>query len=268
VLAAVGSLGALAGCSGRRPTADPPTTTTGAPLGTELAVDGRELTVTRAVVRDAGYTRPFPDELGVSGAGGGRFVFVAVSSAGSGPDPGDVVLVTDGDDGPNRRTGWPPDEISEAFYAVTETYVPEVDGEWVAFRVPAPLDTDTLAVAVGDRTWRLPDRLRRRLADPKPAYELERFAPPETVAAGTRLDVAATVRNTTDVAGTFRGVMVAVGAGIPCCISRTLGREVPPDETAMVSASFGRVDATAGGDTVDLRLKWPGGRREAVVTVE
>jgi len=76
---------------------------------------------------------------------------------------------------------------------------------YLAFRIPSPIDaTDPRIVAPDlDASLSLSDTATERLSRPSPMFSLERVEVPDSVTHPAQVDVALTVRNTSDVDGRF-----------------------------------------------------------------
>lgn len=230
-------------------------------LSTSQSVEGQSLTVRSATARDSVFYWPYPDAAGVTTPEGQRYVFVEVVSGGDSPPPWRFSLLTDR----NFYTGGI--DADRGAQRLGELYDPESGKGWLGFSVPAPLETERLAVEVDDSVWRLPEQLADRLADPKPTYELQEFSVPDAVEAGSALELGATFRNVGDAVGTIRCVFVASGGGYPCCISDYAAVDVPSGESVDVTGSFSKTREDPATDEIGVKVKWPAGSKSGSVGV-
>ncbi|WP_435320177.1 hypothetical protein [Haloarchaeobius sp. TZWSO28] len=231
-LTAVGSAlaTATAGCSGNsNPGGDadatgtaPGTATQGGETGTteidapdaqpfDQALQAGDVTVSLSnpVVQDSYFTRLAADAGGVMAVEGTRFVFVTVESTGTtAPSLEDLGM----ESAETAGSAWTDYEGVTPARPPTgaEPYDPERGTGWVGFTVPAPLQTyHRIALSVGEETARtqLPESVRGQLSAPVPTYEVSEFSAPESASPGDAITVSATVSNTSDAAGTFRGAL-------------------------------------------------------------
>ncbi|MFB6071944.1 MAG: hypothetical protein ABEJ88_03155 [Halobacterium sp.] len=179
--------------------------------GETATVDGTDVTPRAASVQHSAFYLTSPDTVGVLSFGDRQAVFVTVDVVGdTRPAVDDFELVLD-----ERVQAWVEYEAAPTarFYEQGQAYAPdESGGGWIGFDAPASVDVEEprLRVQFGGETegsirWPLPDAAASDLRAPPPAFEVSAFSAPDSVAPGGEIEVSATVENTGDGAGTFRG---------------------------------------------------------------
>jgi hypothetical protein len=230
-------------------------------LSTSQSVEGQSLAVRSATVRDSVFYWPYPDAAGVTTPEGRRYVFVEVVSGSNSPPTLRFSLLTD------RNSYLGGIDVDRGAQRLGELYDPESGKGWLGFSVPAPLETERLAVEVDDRVWQLPGKLADRLADPKPTYELREFSVPDAIEAGSALELGATFRNVGDAAGTLRYLFGASGGGYPCCVSDYAVVDVPSGESVDVTGSFSKTREDPATDRIGVKVEWSTGSESGSVGV-
>ncbi len=197
---------------------------------------------------------------------GGRFVIADVRG-----DDGNVesswVLRADGEryeqDAPAR---WIPSRGNP--------YYRDGDGQdtgWIAFQVPAELDTTDARIVALDRdravgaVWRLSEQTRKRLQKPLPSLEFVDFEVPERIDPEERFEVRVTAENVGSVPGAYRAILNVRGgkyAVYPYAIDLPLA----PGDRRTWTRTFGGEDYD-DGDNVSFDLAPVGVRRSRDVVV-
>jgi hypothetical protein len=233
VLASIGTAAiGLSGCLGGGSPAEPTRTSTATPtetpagdaatLGDAVAVDGATVTVSDLVTAHSVRYLSAPDAMDVHPADGDQFVFVAVAADGSGtpPAPDRFGLVAD-----DARYGSGIEYLGPARVAapVTGRRYGESNPEgFLGFRVPAPLDAESVVVVLGsdgpERTdtppepgdvvaeWTVPPAAADPLRSPPPAFSAAADVP-ESVPADEPIPVTIDVTNEGDGPGVFRAAI-------------------------------------------------------------
>lgn len=185
-------------------------------------MDGVRVTVSDLVAAHSVRYLIAPDAFGVVGTSDDQFVFVDASVRGEGPPPAPhrFALVADG-----AGYGSGLDFVGPARVGAPVSGRPYSDSNrqgYVAFRVPAPLDAESVAVVVGDggpRTtdmapdpdgfaarWTAPPSAVDPLRSPPPAFAATVEAP-VSVAADEPIPVAVDIVNEGDGPGVFHGAI-------------------------------------------------------------
>lgn len=181
-----------------------------AKMGTPQTVNGTAITVSNPSAQTAVLHLTHPDAMGVTPAEG-RYVFVQVQGAADGPPPTAFSLVAGG--GSYRGTVSLPDVHGQVRHTgqLRHKYDPDWGTKkgWVAFDVPANLDIATARIELneGAATWELPEAIVRQLRKGRPEWRLADVSLPAEVVRGDSFTPTVVVKNTADVAGTFRGVL-------------------------------------------------------------
>jgi hypothetical protein len=243
------------------PSSTPTVTTTPTPtavpaedsltLGDSLDVDGVTVTVSDFVTTHSVRYLTAPDAMGVAATENDQFAFVDVSVRGEGrpPAPHRFALVADG-------TGYGSglDYVGPARVDAPVTghrYDDSNREGYVAFRVPAPLDAESVAVILGDRgpettdmqsdtdgvraAWSIPPSLTDALRSPPPAFST-RIEVPESVAADEVVPVRIDVTNEGEGVGTFHGAINHQG---PLYAADSFSVSLPPGESTTHEATVG-----------------------------
>lgn len=269
-LAAVGATG-LAGCVGEpepSETAFPsptPGTASPAAVGEAVTVDGATVTLEQVAVRDSLFVQASADSKDVLARDGERFLLTTVTVEGDAPESADAFsLAVDGETVATGST-----TFASNHYGYLDRWPYDPDGErgdpggWVGFTPEAPLSGESVAVAVGDAGWRLPDEAVDHLQRPLPGYELVSFDYPERVGPEETFTVSVSVENTGPVAGTFRGVLNVANieyAYYPYPFELTLGA----GERGTWEKEF---DASNINNSGGLHLRTPVGNPDGTVEV-
>jgi len=248
-------------------------TTTGsadnARLDTPQSVEGGRVAVVALGIRDSVILEG-PEPFGIDAADDGRWVFVRVETAGVRIDPNALQLATDGD----RYRGTV--EVGALSLAGFDRFYgramgPGDDEGWVAFRVPAPLRTESAQVVLDDAAWQVPNPAVDRLRSPKPAFELVGIRAPDAVETGEPLTVEFGVRNVGDRPGTFRAVAYATAPGFQGFGNRAYERAIPVGGRETFVWRSGRWERFLGDGSdptaVEVHLDVPGGERTEPVPV-
>jgi hypothetical protein len=195
----------------RTPTTRSTPTTTTAALGEAVTVSG--LTVTVADLASAHSLRYLtaPDAFGVASAGDGQFVIVDVTVDGDGSPPAadDFALVATE---ARHEPGVPDVGPSRVASPVSgRRYGDSNRRGFLFFRVPAPLDTEDLAVVLdapdaGGARWTIPPATAEPLRSPPPAF-VASVDVPSSVPADESVPVRLDVANEGAGPGVFRGAI-------------------------------------------------------------
>ncbi|AZH24672.1 hypothetical protein [Haloplanus aerogenes] len=208
-------------------TATPDSTPTDTPagerltLGESLSLDGVTLTVSDLVTAHSARYLTAPDAMGVATTRSNQFVFVDVSARGEGlpPAPHRFALVADGDYYGSGIAFIGPARVDAP--VTGRRYTDSNPDGHVGFRVPSPLDAESVAVILGggpevtdmqpdDGTvrarWQIPESALAPLRSPPPTFETT-ITVPDSVAADETITVRLDVTNTGDGDGTFYGAL-------------------------------------------------------------
>jgi hypothetical protein len=260
----------LAGCldasNGETTPADSPTSTatgtaTAAPTTVPAedtaalgdAIDIGDVTVTVADLVTAHSVRYLtaPDAMGVATTETDQFVFVDVSVRGEGrpPAPHRFALVADGTGYGSGIEYVGPARVDAP---VTGRRYGESNREgYLGFRVPAPLDADSVAVILGDRgpqatdmqpeadgaraRWAIPSPAADSLRSPPPVFETT-LSVPDAVAVDEVIPVRIDVTNVGDGVGTFYGAINHQG---PLYAADAFTFSLPPGESTTHEVTVG-----------------------------
>jgi len=300
LLAGVGAaLTGLAGCLDASQSTDPtgspsatgtttPTSTpTAVPAGDSLAlgdgldVDGVTVTVSDFVTAHSVRYLTAPDAMGVASTENDQFAFVDVSVRGEGrpPAPHRFALVADGTGYGSGLDYVGPARVDAP---VTGRRYDDSNREgYVAVRVPAPLDAESVMVVLADRgpdttdmrpdadgvraTWSIPPSLAAALRSPPPAFST-RIGVPERVAADEAVPVRIDVTNEGEGPGTFHGAINHQG---PLYAADSFSVSLPPGESTTHEATVGYY---RGSDSPPARVQFgvvgPGVSESFTVSIE
>lgn len=181
-------------------------------MGTEQTVDGNTVTVHGPRAQTSVLHLTHPDEMGVTRAERGRYLFVRVRGTANGPAPTAFSLVVNG----GRFRGTVNlDDVSRMGTILAGEMVPIYDPGygtergWVAFVVPAEIEAEAARIELdeGAAAWRVPDATLDRLRQPRPSWRLADVSLPAEVSRGDSFAATVAVENTGEVAGTFRAVL-------------------------------------------------------------
>jgi hypothetical protein len=277
------------------PTGSPPSTGTTAPpstptavpaedslaLGDSVDVDGVTVTVSDFVTAHSVRYLTAPDAMGVASTENDQFAFVDVSVRGEGrpPAPHRFALVADG-------TGYGSglDSVGPARVDVPVTgrrYDDSNREGYVAVRVPAPLDAESVAVVLADRgpettdmqpdadgvraKWSIPSSLADALRSPPPAFST-RIEVSERVAADEAISVRIDVTNEGEGLGTFHGAINHRG---PLYAADSFSFSLPPGESRIHEATVGYY---RGSESPPARVRFgvvgPGVSESFTVSIE
>lgn len=219
-------------------------------LGDTLTLGDVTVTVADLVTAHSVRYLTAPDAMGVASTETDQFVFVDVSVDGDGrpPAPHRFALAADGTGygsgielvGPARVdapvTGRRYDDPNPVGY--------------LGFRVPAPLDADSMAVILGGQgpratdmqpeadgvraRWSIPESAAAPLRSPPPAFETT-LTVPESVAADETITVRLDVTNAGDGLGTFHGAINHQG---PLYAADGFSVSLPPGESTTYEATI------------------------------
>ncbi|WP_435069260.1 hypothetical protein [Haloplanus sp. C73] len=214
LLASLGAAVGLAGCldtSSESPTATPTAETT---LGQSVDVDGTTVTVAETAAVHSYQYLSAPDAFGVESAGDGQFLFVGVSAEGERPPPVDAFALRVDDDSisPVDRAGVPERDLAP----VGESRYTEANPQgYLLFRVPAPLDAESVGVIWGRDTdlrarWAIPASRLDTLRSPPPEFSVS-YDVPEAVGGDDPVPVRVDVTNAGEGAGVCRGAINHTG---------------------------------------------------------
>jgi hypothetical protein len=291
-----GALTGLAGCldasnGSTGPTDSPPSTATptstavpaedSLTLGDSLDVDGVTVTVSDFVTAHSVRYLTAPDAIGVAATEDGQFAFVDVSVRGEGrpPAPHRFALVADGTGYGSGLDNVGPARVDAP---VTGRRYDDSNPEgYVGFRVPAPLDAESVAVILGDRgpettdmqpeddgvraKWSIPASLADALRSPPPAFST-RIEVPERVAADEAITVRIDVTNDGDGLGTFHGAINHQG---PLYAADPFSFSLPAGESTTHEATVGYYRGSdSPPDRVQFGVVGPGVSESFTVPIE
>ncbi|QCJ47118.1 hypothetical protein [Haloprofundus sp. MHR1] len=179
-------------------------------VGETADIDGASATVSAIDTQESVYvTRT--DWMDVLTAHPARFVFASVTAETESEFPVSRFSLVDDDGHTSEYT----DFGSRPGYSIVPDSEPhqslDADGSegWIGFSLPAPYDGDglrlTLTAGNETATWELPEKLVKTLRTPLPTFEYVEVEIPEGASLDDSFEVSVTVRNTSDVDGTFRG---------------------------------------------------------------
>lgn len=250
---------------------DPLTVPQQLPWGEPGTVDGTTVKPVDATVQHSAFYLTTPDSMDVLSFGDRQAVFVTLELDGDGPEPtpGDFALGVDG-----GSEGWTEygDVDGHRFYYQSTPLPHADDGRgWVGFDAPDAVDAADPGVRVqfgGDEEdalrWSLPERVTTTLRADPPSFEVSDFHAPDSVDGDEPIAVSATVRNTGDGPGVFRGVLNQTG---PLYAPESVRLPLDPGESVEWSTTISthlRVDT----DRVSFDFLVPGVEHERVVEVE
>lgn len=277
-LAGIGGTVGLAGClgdgeetgSGSSTATRTPTPVSSAaetvPLGDPVDADGVTVTVSDPVVAHSVRYLTAPDAFGVAGAGGDQFVFVAVAADGgaSPPDPAAFALAADGE---RYNPGIEAVGPARVDAPVTgRRYGDAGRRGHLAFRVPAPLDADDVAVVLADTArWTVPAGSVDPLRPAPPSFVATADAP-DSVPADEPILVTLDVTNEGDGRGVFRGAVNQQG---PLYGAGSFGRSLAAGASATPEPTVdSHLDADVPPDRVRFAVLGPGLSESFEVTLE
>lgn len=238
------SLGAaLTGFTGCLDTASSPTTET--PLGESVDIDGTTVTVAETAAVHSYHYLSAPDAFGVESAGDGQFLFVGVTADGERPPPADAFALQVDDERVQR--------VTHAFVPKRDLapvdedrYTAENPQGYLLFRVPAPLDAESVAVDLGHVSndtaseatglrarWQIPASRLSGFRSPPPNFAAS-YDVPDAIGAGDPIPVRVDVTNTGEGAGVCRGAINQTGpmyGGDTFSLSLEAGASKPYEET-------------------------------------
>lgn len=251
-------------------TADSETVLQQLPWGEPGTVDGTSLAPVDATVQHSAFYLTTPDSMDVLSFGDRQAVFVTLELDGDGPEPtpGDFGLSVDG-----GSEGWTEygDVPGHRLYYQGTPY-PRADDSWgwVGFDALDAVDAADPRVRVqfgGDTEsalrWSLPESAAAALQSSPPAFAVSDFRAPASVPDDEPITVSATVRNTGDGPGVFRGVLNQTG---PLYAPESVRLPLDPGESVEWSTTISthlRVDT----DGVSFEFLAPDLSHERVVEV-
>jgi hypothetical protein len=263
------------GTSTATPSPTPTTTAlTDTTLGNAIALDtdgdgrgdGITVVVSDLVAAHSIRYLTAPDAFGVADASGEQFALVHVAARGEGtpPTPDGFSLVVDGTTydagieavGPARVDA----PVSGRPYGG-----PTRRGN-LGFRVPAPLDADTVAIQLAETgRWTVPDSALDALRSPPPAFST-RIEVPDAVAADEAISVRIDVTNEGEGLGTFHGAINHRG---PLYAADSFSFSLPPGESRIHEATVGYY---RGSESPPARVRFgvvgPGVSESFTVSIE
>lgn len=222
------------------------------PVGRTQRVAGTPVTLTRVGLQEAIIHPVEANEVGLTARAGTRYVFAAVESAAP-LDPNEFAIRTDeatfaNRDGVPRRTS----RKSVNGWGVPYGVAGRTSG-YLAFVLPAPLQTDAARIGIQDAAWDLSPDLLAALARPEPSFELVAFDAPAEIGYEEGFSIRIAVRNTGSYRAPFRAVLT--GARGPQFTSSTwFTLTLDPDETVEWSQAFGSEWLTPEADELVFRL--------------
>jgi hypothetical protein len=232
-------------------TTPPPTATPAdATLGDTVAVGDVSVTLSTLVTAHSVRYLTAPDAVGVTGAGDDQFVFVDVAVRGEGRPPAaeQFAFLADGDRYVPGIEAVGPARVDAPVSGLA--YGDATREGFLAFRVPAPLDADDVAVVLEDAArWAVPPSAATPLRSPPPAFAAS-VEVPDSVAATDPVPVRLDVTNEGPGSGVFRGAINHQG---PLYSVETFDVEVPAGETVAHETS---VDYYLGEATPPARVQF------------
>jgi len=250
-------------------------------LGDTLDLGDVSVTVSDLVTAHSVRYLTAPDAMGVASTEHDQCGFVDVSVAGDGrpPAPHRFALVADGTGYPSGIEFVGPARVDAP---VTGRRYDDSNPEGhLGFRVPAPLDADSVAVILGGQgprktdmqpeadgvraRWSIPAAAAAPLRSPPPAFETT-LSVPERVAADEAITVRLDVTNVGDGVGTFHGAINHQG---PLYAADGFSVSLPPGESTTHEATVGYY---RGSDSPPARVQFgvvgPGLSRSFAVRIE
>lgn len=260
------------------PTADAaPTETT---LGESVSLDRTTVTVAETAAVHSYQYLSAPDAFGVESAGDGQFLFVGVTAEGERPPPVDAFGLDGVDDervSHVDRAGVPERDLAP----VGEDRYTEANPQgYLIFRVPAPLDAESVGVALGwasDATdapsedpdlrarWSIPESRLETLRSPPPEFSVS-YDVPEAVGPDEPVPIRVDVTNTGEGAGVVRGAINHTGpmhGGDTFSLSLDPGASKTYEETVDY-----HVDEDFGVDRMQFEVVVPGDSQSFTVRLD
>ncbi|WP_251341263.1 hypothetical protein [Haloplanus halophilus] len=292
LLASIGAAAAgLAGClDGGESPASPTRTSTATPtdtpaddaatLGDAVALDGVTVTVSDLVTAHSVRYLTAPDAMGVATTEGDQFAVVDASVRGEQPPaPHRFALVADGTYYGSGIEYVGPARVDAPVSG--RQYDDSNPGGFLGFRVPAPLDAESVAVVLsgeGRRAtdmqpeaddpaarWSVPPAAADPLRSPPPAFSASVEVPTE-VSADQPIPVTLDVTNEGDGPGVFRGAINHRG---PLYSAAGIDLPLSAGESATHEATIDyHVDDETPPESVRFSVVGPGIDRSVAVTVE
>jgi hypothetical protein len=270
VLTSLGvALTGFSGCldtSSESPTVTPATETA---LGQSVDVDGTTVTVAETAAVHSYQYLSAPDAFGVESAGDGRFLFVGVTTEGEQPPPADTFALRVDDErvSPVDRAGVPERDLAP----VGESRYTEANPQgYLLFRVPAPLDAESVGVSLGRDTdlrarWSIPESRLGTLRSPPPNFDVS-YDVPEAVGADDPVPIRVGVTNTGEGAGVVRGAINHTG---PMHGGDTFSLSLDPgaSETYEETVDY-HVDEDFGVDRMQFEVVVPGDSQSFTVRLD
>ncbi|WP_058366850.1 hypothetical protein [Haloparvum sedimenti] len=175
-----------------------------------------------------GYVTAGDDSIGtVDGAG--QYLLVGTASTSERPSADEFAFSVDGEtythEPSDARLYWP-EEL-----AATESF-----GKWLIFPLPETADATDARLSWPGGEWTPPERVRERLTEPLPDFEVT-FDAPERVGPDESPTLSLSVHNPADVDGNTVLALNRVGPQIAYAPVREIVLECPPGET--VDREFG-----------------------------
>lgn len=168
-----------------------------------------------------------PDSIGTFGDRHEQFVLTTVTAEGaSAPDPDTFTLEAD------KATHAPADSHVRAglLWDRGGPYTGEDDG-WLAFKIPNPLEADTVALTWPGGERALTGSPVTRLRRPPASFEIREFTVPASAQPGEDVTVALTVENVAPAEGTFVAALNRVGPLVAYAPETAVSFDVPAGET-------------------------------------
>lgn len=220
------------------------------PWGETATVDGTHVTPEMVTVQRSAFYLATPDTIGVLSFDD-RAVFATVTVDGEArPDPRDFALALD-----DRVGGWVDYEAvsGSRFNSLGVPYTAgDDDAGWVAFEVAdaEAVENPRLRVQLGREEngavrWPLPDDAVAALQSPPPEFHVSELSAPDSVPRDDPIEVAATVANRGDGAGTFRAAFNELG---PMYAPEPVEFDLEPGE---FRAWTGTISSHVGDEHVD-----------------
>jgi hypothetical protein len=222
----------------------------------------REVTVTPSLV-----ALNSPDSIGTFGDRDRQFVVAGVGARGRLPfDRAAFELATE-------ETTYAPTTARQVtsygmLWGHGDPYEPETGG-YLLFRVPNPLDADSVALRWPDGERSLSEDALRRLRRPPTTFAVREFAAPASVTTGSEVTLTLTVENVGDADGTFVAGLNRTGPEIAYAPVEAVSLDAAAGESTTWTHSYTPTVPAPDEDlSFDFVMHWCGGDERATVGVE
>ncbi|QIB75786.1 hypothetical protein G3I44_16785 [Halogeometricum borinquense] len=141
--------------------------------------------------------------------------------------------------------------------------------DFVLFRVPKPLDAESVTIQWSNGEHRLNDEQVSRLNRPPTTFEVREFSAPDTVTSGTESTLTLTVENVGSADGTFVAGLNRSGPQTAYMPSTAISIEVDAGATATWTHSYTPPVVSRDGDiSFQFVMNWRDGDERASVSLE